>query len=150
MAARYFLCAFASIPAVLLPLGLFVAPLPASAEPEILLAAGDIAFCERSWRRKLKDWFEGSSGEPGAPAGVFNVASGRPTRIQELLAALLAHAKVRPVVETDPALWRATDSNAGDATRLVEATDWSPRHTLEETLGELLDDWRQRLAAEVS
>ncbi len=68
MAARYFLCAFASIPAVLLPLGLFVAPLPASAEPEILLAAGDIAFCERSWRRKLKDWFEGSSGEPGAPA----------------------------------------------------------------------------------
>jgi GDP-4-dehydro-6-deoxy-D-mannose reductase len=86
--------------------------------------------------------------QPGAPAGVFNVASGRPIRIQELLDALLAQAEVRPAVETDPARWRETDSNAGNADRLVQATGWSPRHSLEETLGELLNDWRVRLADE--
>lgn len=49
--------------------GLFAAP-PARAEtaPVTVLAAGDIAFCERGWRRKVKDWLRGYSGVPGAPA----------------------------------------------------------------------------------
>ena len=40
----------------------------AHGEPVTVLAAGDIAFCERGWGRQLKDWFTAVSGEPGAPA----------------------------------------------------------------------------------
>ena len=85
---------------------------------------------------------------PGAPQGVFNVASGRATRVQELLDALLAHAKLRPTIERDPTLFRPTDSNVGSAAKLAEATGWTARTPLEETLAQLLDDWRERLARE--
>jgi hypothetical protein len=49
--------------------GFFVVP-PAWAEtpPVTALAAGDIAFCERSWSQTIKDWLRGYSGTPGAPA----------------------------------------------------------------------------------
>jgi 3',5'-cyclic AMP phosphodiesterase CpdA len=33
-----------------------------------VLAAGDIAFCERDWGRKISDWLRGYSGVSGAPA----------------------------------------------------------------------------------
>jgi nucleoside-diphosphate-sugar epimerase len=37
----------------------------------------------------------------------------------------------------------------GDPSRLREATGWEPRIHLEETLRDLLDDWRRRLAVPV-
>ena len=86
--------------------------------------------------------------EPGAPAGVFNVSSGRATRIQQLLDTLLTHAEVRPAIEPDPERWRPTDANVGSAAKLAKATGWSPRIALDETLGQLLADWRERLARE--
>jgi hypothetical protein len=49
--------------------GLFaVPPVWAETAPVTVLAAGDIAFCERSWNQKIKDWLRGYSGAPGAPA----------------------------------------------------------------------------------
>ena len=49
--------------------GLFaVPPVWAKTAPVTVLAAGDIAFCERSWSRKIKDWLSGYIGAPGAPA----------------------------------------------------------------------------------
>ena len=83
---------------------------------------------------------------PGGPQGVFNIASGRPTPIQELLDILVASSGVEPRVEIDPERFRETDANSGDAGRLRDATGWAPRHSLEATLSELLDDWRGRLA----
>ncbi len=50
--------AFGLLLAVFLSAGLFASPVPARAAPEVLLAVGDIAFCERSWWRQLKDWLE--------------------------------------------------------------------------------------------
>jgi hypothetical protein len=47
--------------------GLFAAPpVRAEAQPVTVLAAGDIAFCERNWGRKIMDWLRGYSGLPGA------------------------------------------------------------------------------------
>lgn len=40
--------------------------LRAEGAPASLLAAGDIAFCERGPARKVLDWFRGNSGDPGA------------------------------------------------------------------------------------
>lgn len=44
-------------------------PATGTDEPSVtVLAAGDIAFCERSWGRTIMDWLRGYSGVPGAPA----------------------------------------------------------------------------------
>ncbi len=84
---------------------------------------------------------------PAAQAGVFNVASGRATRIGDLLDGLLAHSRAQPeIVMDNKMILRPADSSAGDATRLARATGWSPRRKLDETLREVLDDWRARVA----
>jgi GDP-4-dehydro-6-deoxy-D-mannose reductase len=53
-------------------------------------------------------------------------------------------------VRSDPALRRAVDVEriVGSHERATRDTGWTPRISLDETLGVLLDDWRQRLAAE--
>ena len=50
-------------------------------------------------------------------------------------------------LETDPALLRPVDvpELRGDPSRLQTATGWVPAHDLDDTLGEVLDDWRGRL-----
>ena len=40
----------------------------AETAPVTVLAAGDIAFCNRNAARQLTDWFFGNRAEPGAPA----------------------------------------------------------------------------------
>ncbi len=48
--------------------GFFAAPTVwANTAPVTVLAAGDIAFCERDLSRKIRDWFRGYSGVSGAP-----------------------------------------------------------------------------------
>lgn len=84
--------------------------------------------------------------DPTVPADVYNVASEEAVSIRRILALLLDLAKIRPEVETDPERMRPTDQLVGDATRLRNATGWSPQISLSETLRSLLDDWRGRLA----
>ena len=50
-------------------------------------------------------------------------------------------------LETDSALLRPVDvpELRGDPSRLQTATGWVPTHDLDDTLGEVLDDWRGRL-----
>lgn len=86
--------------------------------------------------------------DPAVPATVYNVASGEPTRIGDLLDTLCRLAGVAPKIETDPARLRPADAMVGDATRLRQATGWRPSHTLEETLSELLEHWRRHDAGE--
>ena len=81
------------------------------------------------------------------PGGVYNVASGRATPIQEVLDLLIAHAGIAPRVERDPDRYRPTDWLVGDASRLREATHWTPARTLASILVELYEDWLERDAA---
>ena len=56
----------------------------------------------------------------------------------------------RPIrLEPDPALQRPADVPVlrGDASRLASATGWQPTFELTQTLGDMLDDWRRRVAA---
>jgi GDP-4-dehydro-6-deoxy-D-mannose reductase len=78
----------------------------------------------------------------------FNLASGRPHRIGDLLEALLALAGLRATVHTDPALGRPTDvaRAAGDAALARRSFGWAPEIPLETTLASVLADWRQRVA----
>lgn len=87
---------------------------------------------------------------PELPSGsVFNVASGTPRRIGDMLEALLRRSRVAVRVEEDAARLRPTDvlRTAGDATRLRQALGWQPETAWDETLDTVLADWRARVAA---
>lgn len=86
--------------------------------------------------------------EHGEPGQAYNVSSGVGTELRQLLDLLLKHARVEPTIEIDPALFRAHEDDrialVADPTR-VRALGWQPRFSLEQTLADLLEDWRARV-----
>jgi GDP-4-dehydro-6-deoxy-D-mannose reductase len=86
--------------------------------------------------------------EKGEPGQAYNVCSGRGRRIRDVLDLLLAGSRARVEVRVDKERLRPSDvpAQVGDPSRLRAATDWAPRIPLEETLRDLLADWRTRLA----
>jgi GDP-4-dehydro-6-deoxy-D-mannose reductase len=90
--------------------------------------------------------------EQGVPGEVYNVCSGRDVAVQELADALLARAERPLALEPDPALSRPVDLPVlrGDPGRLQAATGWAPEIPLEQTLQDVLDDLRARVAQETA
>lgn len=84
-----------------------------------------------------------------APGEAYNVCSGRPRRIAELLEILLSLSPARIEVRVDPARLRKSDTPVfyGDGAKLALATGWGPGHPIEETLRGILDWWRGRVRA---
>jgi len=81
----------------------------------------------------------------GERGQVYNVCSGRPWRIGDVLRQLLSLSRVTPEIIVNPDLYRAEDPEhcalVGDPTRL-EKLGWSRRYRFEETLEDLLEHWR--------
>jgi GDP-4-dehydro-6-deoxy-D-mannose reductase len=90
--------------------------------------------------------------EAGARGRVYNVCSGRAWRMRELLDELLRLATVPIEVAIDPARFRPVDGLVvqGDPSRIQDDLGWSPRIRVEQSLRDTLDDWRARVAADVS
>ena len=86
----------------------------------------------------------------GEPGEVYNVCSGVDLAIQELADQLVAQARVPLRFETDPSLLRPVDLPVlcGSHRRLTAATGWEPEIPIAQTLTDLLEDWRQRVANE--
>lgn len=84
----------------------------------------------------------------GTPGEVYNVCSGSDSAVQELAEMLLSGASRPMRFETDDSLLRPVDVPVlrGDHTKLTDATGWEPNIPLAQTLADLLDDWRARLA----
>lgn len=83
----------------------------------------------------------------------FNVCSGQPRTIQSMLDAMLALSRVKIELRTDPSKLRVADTpvSFGDATRIRAATGWTPSISFEDTIADVLNDWRARVwAADVS
>ena len=80
-------------------------------------------------------------------AAVFNVGTGRPVAIKELLDVLIDLARVPIHAELDPARVRATGTAvlSLDATRFRERTGWLPRTPLRTSLADTLEYWRARI-----
>lgn len=78
--------------------------------------------------------------ERGEPGGVYNVCSGRPLAVADLVDRLVALAGCDVDLEPDAELMRPLDVPvlAGDASRLHEATGWEPKFDLDKTLGDVL------------
>lgn len=83
----------------------------------------------------------------GVPGDVYNICSSRHTSIRRVLDVLLMDSKVEVEVEVDPGRLRAADIPylVGDYTRFSSATGWQPEIPLVQTLGDLLEWWRQNV-----
>ena len=85
--------------------------------------------------------------ENGEPGEAYNVCSGHDIAISELADRLVAKA-ARPMrLEGDPSLQRPVDVPVlrGDYTQLNKATGWEPEIDLDQTLSDLLEEWRSRV-----
>lgn len=89
-------------------------------------------------------WERGTSGE------AYNVCSGIGRTTREILEALIRFASVSPEVLVRIERRRRIDVPlvVGSAAKLRAATGWAPMIEWEQTLRDLLDDWRRRLAVE--
>lgn len=78
----------------------------------------------------------------------FNIGSGQPVRIAEILDTLLNLSRMRIAVEHDPERMRPSDiAYAACNTHLLrQTTGWQPTTPLHVTLAELLDYWRSEVA----
>jgi GDP-4-dehydro-6-deoxy-D-mannose reductase len=84
---------------------------------------------------------------PDTPGPVFNLASGTPTPLREVLDTLIALAGAAVDVEVDPARIRSADivRTWGDCSRARARLGWQPVIPLARTLDEVLAYWRARL-----
>jgi GDP-4-dehydro-6-deoxy-D-mannose reductase len=80
----------------------------------------------------------------GEAGRVYNVATGAPVMIGDVLDRLRSQCRARTTIETDPARMRAADieCSSGDPLRTWTETNWSPRFPLNTTLTDTLDYWR--------
>jgi GDP-4-dehydro-6-deoxy-D-mannose reductase len=87
--------------------------------------------------------------ERGAPGETYNIGTGHSIAIQELLDTLLTLSRLPLRAVPSPARRRPVDIPhlAADATKLRAATGWQPEIPLPQTLAELLESWRARVAA---
>jgi GDP-4-dehydro-6-deoxy-D-mannose reductase len=84
--------------------------------------------------------------EKGKVGEVYHVASGKAVSIQTILDQLLALSSARITVQPDPERMRPSDTSVvvGDASKLKKATGWQPEYSLETTLRDILEYWRQQ------
>ena len=83
----------------------------------------------------------------GKSGVAYNVCCGVDVSIDEIAQRLVDMARHPMRLVPDPALQRPADVPVlrGDATRLREATGWQPTIALEQTLHDMLEDWRRRI-----
>ena len=85
----------------------------------------------------------------GRPGEIYNLGSGRGTKLSDALAYLAGQAN-RPVeIKIDPARVRPVDQPllVADSTKLQSATGWQPAFTIEQTLSDMLEEFRQAVKA---
>jgi GDP-4-dehydro-6-deoxy-D-mannose reductase len=89
-------------------------------------------------------WLGAMRGKGGE---AYNVCSGRQTTMQQVLDGLLALTDIEVEIEVDPARMRAADipCQVGDSSRFSDLTGWRAEIPLEQTLGDLLDWWRDKV-----
>jgi GDP-4-dehydro-6-deoxy-D-mannose reductase len=84
---------------------------------------------------------------PAAAGAIYNIASGTPRRIGDILDALLARSTASPRIEIEPARLRPTDVErvVGIAGLARDALGWTPSISWTSTLDAVLADWRARV-----
>jgi GDP-4-dehydro-6-deoxy-D-mannose reductase len=84
------------------------------------------------------------------PAGsIFNIASGRPRRMLDLVNQLIAMSNVHVGTRQEPERVRPIEvpKSYGDASRAQAILRWSPRFDFDQTVADLLAHWRGLISA---
>lgn len=91
-----------------------------------------------AWYRRLM--LDGESGK------TYNVSSGRDMAVRAVLDTMVARSTVEQRVVVDRDRFRPNDVKrfVGSNDAIVAATGWEPTRPLEQSLIDVLDDWRQR------
>ncbi len=87
--------------------------------------------------------------EHGRPGEIYNIGTGREITLKQMLEMLRKLARVPVDVRIDPARVRPVDQPLllANAAKLRAETGWEPRYSIEQTLSDMLDVWRARIAA---
>lgn len=82
----------------------------------------------------------------GRPGEAYHVCSGVDRSVRELVGILVSHSTAEITLETDPDLMRPVDLKVlrGDNTKISIDTGWSPTISIERTLEDLLEQWRNK------
>lgn len=85
--------------------------------------------------------------EKGKEGDVYNVGTGKPYSMKEILDLLLSMSKVKVKTKLDPARLRPSDVPVlySDCTKLKELTGWEPKIPFKQSLQDLLEFWRERV-----
>lgn len=85
--------------------------------------------------------------EKGQPGEVYNIGSGTTRTIQSMLDMLLSLSTVDIEVQQDPTRLRPSDVLIlwADDSKFRTQTGWKPRIPFEQTMHDLLEDWRERI-----
>lgn len=84
--------------------------------------------------------------ERGRPGEIYNVCSGAPLLIHDILNMMLALSKAPITVESDPALFRPVDCpiRFGDSSKIQRETGWRAKIPLKQTIADVLNYWRNQ------
>jgi GDP-4-dehydro-6-deoxy-D-mannose reductase len=101
----------------------------------------DVRDVVRAYRALLLD---------GAPGEVYNVCRGESASLDDVARRLLELADLDVPIVVDPDRYRPADipDLVGDPRRLRQATGWSPRITLDQTLRDVLGSYVAELATQ--
>lgn len=81
------------------------------------------------------------------PSDVYNICSDRNVTMQEMMDILKKNAKCEIKTEVDKNLYRPADFSfkKPSCEKFKKLTDWKPEIKLEDTLADILNDWREKL-----
>ena len=84
----------------------------------------------------------------GRPDRPYNVCSGQAYRVRDLLDTLIAFSTASVRVQLDPSRLRPSDNPviAGSRSRIEKEVGWTPEISIQQTLADLLNYWRQAIA----
>jgi GDP-4-dehydro-6-deoxy-D-mannose reductase len=82
------------------------------------------------------------------PGEAYNIGSDRAIAVREMLDILLRHSAQKIEVRVDPSRLRPSDVKLllGDSSKFRAATGWAPTIPFEQTMEDLLNYWRRRVA----
>jgi GDP-4-dehydro-6-deoxy-D-mannose reductase len=85
--------------------------------------------------------------QKGRAGEIYNVCSGRGVKLSEILTMLGKASKVDVVPKTDPQLVRPQDNRVivGSNEKIFGEVGWRPEIELEQSLEDVVEDWRRRL-----
>ena len=94
-------------------------------------------------------WLAGTRGTPGE---VYNICSGQSLSVAATLRLLETLSPAQFVVTVEEQRVRRTEVpiQRGDAHRLTQATGWQPAVSIEQSLRDLLREWRERMQQETA